>query len=69
MYKPLEIVPINKINFINNGIAIWLTVMNEVPENYKSKVDELNKILLSKNPDINRLRDLAISDGGLVISK
>lgn len=43
--------------------------MNEVPENYKSKVDELNKILLSKNPDINRLRNLAISDGGLVISK
>uniref|UniRef100_A0A2S2PK63 TBC1 domain family member 20 n=1 Tax=Schizaphis graminum TaxID=13262 RepID=A0A2S2PK63_SCHGA len=43
-------------------------VMNEVPEIYKSKVDELNKILQSKNQDINRLRDLAISDGGLVIS-
>jgi len=43
--------------------------MNEVPENYKDKVDELNKILQSKNQDINRLRDLAISEGGLVISK
>jgi hypothetical protein len=42
--------------------------MNEVPEIYKSKVDELNKILQSKNQNINRLRDLAISDGGLVIS-
>jgi len=43
--------------------------MNEVPENYKDKVDELNKILQDKNQDINRLKELAISDGGLVISK
>lgn len=43
--------------------------MNEVPENYKDKVDELNKILQSTNHDIDRLRDLAISEGGLVISK
>ncbi|XP_008178229.1 TBC1 domain family member 20 isoform X1 [Acyrthosiphon pisum] len=43
-------------------------VMNEVPENYKGKVDELNKILQDKNQDINRLKELAISDGGLVIS-
>jgi len=43
--------------------------MNEVPENYKDKVDELNKILQSTNQDIDRLRDLAISEGGLVISK
>lgn len=43
--------------------------MNEVPENYRSKVDELNQILQDENPDINRLRELAISDGGLVISK
>jgi len=43
--------------------------MNEVPENYKGKVDELNKILQDKNQDINRLKELAISEGGLVISK
>jgi len=43
--------------------------MNEVPENYKDKVDELNEILQSKNQDIDRLKDLAISEGGLVISK
>lgn len=43
-------------------------VQNVVPEQYKSKVDRLNKILQSEVRDMDELRDLARSDGGLVIS-
>lgn len=39
-----------------------------IPEHYKDKVDKMNKILQSEEKDIDELRNLARSEGGLVIS-
>ncbi|XP_050529315.1 TBC1 domain family member 20 [Daktulosphaira vitifoliae] len=43
-------------------------VQNVVPDQYKSKVDKCNEILLHDKKDIDELRNLATSEGGLVIS-
>lgn len=36
---------------------------------YKDKVDKLNKILQSDHIDVDALKELACSEGGLVIGK
>ncbi|VVC25829.1 Hypothetical protein CINCED_3A025621 [Cinara cedri] len=43
-------------------------VQNIVPDQYKDKVDKLNKILQKEEKDIDQLKNLACSEGGLVIS-
>lgn len=45
------------------------TVQNVVPEQFKNKVDSLNKILQSEIKNTDKLKKLACSEGGLVISK
>uniref|UniRef100_A0A2S2QZP4 TBC1 domain family member 20 n=1 Tax=Sipha flava TaxID=143950 RepID=A0A2S2QZP4_9HEMI len=43
-------------------------VQNVVPEQFKNKVNSLNKILQSEIKDTDELKNLACSEGGLVIS-
>lgn len=45
------------------------TVQNIVPAHHKDKVDRLNNILQKEEKDVDELRELARSEGGLVISK
>lgn len=54
--------------FTINFFIIFL-VQNVVPDQFKDKVDKLNRILQKEEKDIDQLKDLACSEGGLVISK
>lgn len=58
-------------NYINKYLY-WIflfTVQNIVPAHHKDKVDKLNNILQREEKDVDELRELARSEGGLVISK
>lgn len=55
-----------------NKYLFWIflfTVQNIVPSHHKDKVDRLNNILQKEEKDVDELRELARSEGGLVISK
>lgn len=50
-------------------LLFYFIVQNAVPDMYKDKVDKLNKILQSAHVDVDALKELACSEGGLVIGK